>query len=212
MGKVVCGKIPVEKIEIINLVSEKSTISDCQGNFTISAKSEDILVFVSTKYEYKRVFLEQDLINKNNIIVQLLIKPEELKEVVVLKMPKIKLSNNKAYEKGKLDEIVLNKLANSPKNINVGNIENGITKIFRLYRKKKEKSYPEFKEYSINIVENFFFINELKLNEDQIGLFLEFCEADPKSKTIVENYNVLSLMDFLFAKNIEFKKISAFKN
>jgi hypothetical protein len=82
-GKVVCGNFPAEKIEIINLVSEKSTNSDYQGNFTISAKAEDILVFVSKKYEYKRVFLEHELIDKNNFIIQLIPKPVELDEVVI---------------------------------------------------------------------------------------------------------------------------------
>ena len=41
----------------------------------------------------------------------------------------------------------------------------------------------------------------------EVALFLEFCDTDPKSKTILENTNPLKLMDFLITKNIEFKKL-----
>jgi hypothetical protein len=55
-------------------------------------------------------------LKKNNFVISLLRKPEELDEVVVFKIPNIKLSKDKAYEQRKIDELVLEKAANSPKN------------------------------------------------------------------------------------------------
>jgi hypothetical protein len=46
----------------------------------------------------------------------------------------------------------------------------------------------------------------LKLKANEIELFLQFCEADPKSKTIAANYNTLSYDGFC-SKNTEFKKL-----
>lgn len=219
MGKVSCDNIPVEKIEIINLTSEKSAISDSDGNFAISAKAEDLLVIVSKKYEYKRVFLEQELIDKNNIIIQLIPKPIELQEVVITKFS---LSNIK-YDNSSFYQAYLEKVAKTPKIIGVydGKIENGVDIIGLLVMgynilMKPNRNIPTKKIYFQDIIKNKFkddfFVKKLNLNPNHIGLFIEFCDADPKSKTIVENANVLSLMDFLYIKNIEFKKISDFKN
>ena len=51
-----------------------------------------------------------------------------------------------------------------------------------------------------------FWIDPLK--PEGVALFLEFCDADPKSKNILDNNNPLSLMDFILTKNEEFKKLA----
>ena len=74
-----------------------------------------MLVFVSKNYEYKRLFLDAELIDKNNFVVSLTKKPEELDEVIIFKIPNIKLSKDKAYEQANVDEIALEKAAQHPK-------------------------------------------------------------------------------------------------
>ena len=57
-----------------------------------------------------------------------------------------------------------------------------------------------------------FFTDKLKLNDDQVGLFLLFCENDPKSKTFVNTTSQeFEIMDFLITKNSEFKNIATFE-
>jgi hypothetical protein len=46
-----------------------------------------------------------------------------------------------------------------------------------------------------------FYLETLKLKANEIELFLQFCEADPKSKTIAANDNTLSTMDFVRQKH-----------
>lgn len=84
-----------------------------------------------------------------------------------------------------------------------------IKKIFKPKEKViKTNTKIEFKDYlNLNFNQDFF-INTLKLQPEEIILFIEFCNADSKSKTLIENINILSTMDFLIAKNIEFKKMS----
>ncbi len=83
--------------------------------------------------------------------------------------------------------------------------------ILKLFIKEKEvvKETPqiEFKQLARNSYDEKFYHLTLKLKPDQIELFLEFCDADPKSRIVAQSNNVLTVMDFLFAKNIEFKKL-----
>jgi hypothetical protein len=219
-GKVFFENSTVPDVEIINANSKKMTVSDANGDFSIVVKAKDLLVFVSKKYELKSVLLEKAALNKAVFTVFLSLKPEELKEVMVTKMPSIKLSTDKAYEQGKLDKLALEKAARTLKNpgIYTGTIENGMDfmrigrMILGLFAKEKEpvkKPVPEiqFKSLAKSSCDEKFYLQTLKINPDQIELFLEFCDADPKSKTVAESNNVLTVMDFLLSKNIEFKKL-----
>jgi hypothetical protein len=97
-----------------------------------------------------------------------------------------------------------------------GTIKNGMDftrlfkDIFKLIRGKKPKKTEL--DLEVNFIEvvnekfkNSFFINTLKINEYQIGLFLIFCEYDSKSKTVINSNSEFELMDFLITKSEEFK-------
>ena len=98
-GKIICENNPVSGIQITNLVSEKSAISNVDGVFLILAKADDMLVFTSINYEYKRKFLEQEHIDSNNLIIYLTKKIEQLDEVVVSKFPKLDAVNLRILDK-----------------------------------------------------------------------------------------------------------------
>lgn len=205
-GKVLCDDFPLQGIEIVNLVTEKSTKTDLNGKFSISAKAEDLLVFVSEKYNYQRVFLDREFLDKNNFTFLLTRKPEQLEEVVVISkisFPKIKFDKNIA------SQLNIAKAAARQKPIGVydGTIENGIGIYINLPFDRKNIPKIEFKELAKTNYPETFFTNALKLKSEEIGLFLEFCDADHKSKTVLDKTNPLLLMDFLFNKNIEFKEM-----
>jgi len=218
-GRVLCDDFPVQGIEIVNLVTKKNTITDANGRFSILAKVEDMLVFVSEKYDYKRLFLDKEFLDKNNFIILMTRKPEQLEEVVVTKAS---LSSKSLFSQEVADEIKLEKGKYRNRQIYDGTIENGADlmriggMILDLFIKKKEDnkeniSKIEFKELAKTNYPETFFIHTLKLKPEEVALFLEFCDADPKSKIILENANSLSLIDFLLTKNVEFKKLPAFE-
>ena len=204
-GKVLSGEFPVEGVEIVNLVNEKTATTDTNGRFSISAKAEDMLVFVSKKYDYKRLFLDKAFLDKNNCIILLTRKPEQLEEVVITKIsfPKIKFDKNIA------SQLNIEKSRDHPKPFGVydGTIENGLAMYINLPFGQKKIHQIEFKELAKTNYEKTFYLDTLKLKPEEVALFIEFCDADPRSKIIVENVNSLSLMDFLLAKNIEFKRL-----
>lgn len=84
-----------------------------------------------------------------------------------------------------------------------------IVSLFIKDKGEVKKTPPEigFSTIAKNSYDYKFYLETLNLQADEIELFLKFCEADPKSKTVAENNNALSTMDFSLEKNIEFKKL-----
>jgi hypothetical protein len=220
IGKVSCDNVWMQKVDVINKTAKRSTTTNENGEFVILAKAHDSLFFYIKGCYIKMLKLKQEQIGVNDLFVTMLKKPEELEEVVIAKRSPIKLSLDKEYEQSKLDLYALDKAASASKVVGVytGVIENGLnfiaigSKILRLFIKEKEPivkgtSLNNFKKRAESVCGQDFFINKLRLNPDEIALFLEFCDTDPQSKIAVEENNALSLMDFLFSKNREFKKL-----
>ncbi|MFE3871560.1 hypothetical protein ACFX5F_09995 [Flavobacterium sp. ZS1P70] len=218
-GKVLHEQFPVGKVEVANFNSKKTTVTNAAGEFSILVKVGDALLFISKNHDIKKIVVDQKTIDQNNLIISLILKPEQLEEVVITKMPSIKLSTDKGYEQGKLDKYALEKSAKSLKTgVYNGSIENGMDlkriggMILGLFIKEKDEvkknhTKIEFTALAKSSCDHKFYIETLQLKPDEIPLFLQFCDADPKSKTIIGNFNILSLMDFLSTKNIEFKKL-----
>jgi hypothetical protein len=103
-----------------------------------------------------------------------------------------------------------------------GTVENGMDFV-RMYRdilKILKINNPErrdfispknFTEMIMNKIWYTFFTNTLQLKDDEIGLFLIFCENDSKSKALLKSGLEFELMDFLISKNREFKTITGFE-
>ena len=88
-GKISVASGTVEGVTIVNLVNEKSTVSDSNGEFYILAKAEDLLVFTSVNLEYHRKIIEEEDVKADVFIVKMTAKITELKEVIVNKHPEI---------------------------------------------------------------------------------------------------------------------------
>lgn len=219
-GSVVNNDFAIQGIEVVNLNNKSVTITNNEGIFSILAKVGDQLMFMSKKYEYTTIILQEANFLNSIFVIHLIKKPEELEEVVVFKMPNIKLSKDKRYEQGKLDELTLEKAAQHPKPLGVydGTLINSPDimriggMILSLFVKQKEttkKKICNFKDLARSSYGDDFFRKTLQLKPEETALFLDFCDADPKSITVIENSNVLALLDFLFTKNVEFKKLQS---
>lgn len=92
--KLLHGKIVVESgnvggVTIINLVNEKTAISDDNCEFFILAKAEDLLVFSSVNLEYYRRIIEDKDLKPGVLTIKMTAKITELEEVIVNKHPEI---------------------------------------------------------------------------------------------------------------------------
>jgi hypothetical protein len=215
-GKILCNNFPIENIEIININSEKSVFSNSAGEFSIVAKSEDVVVFASKLYDYKRISVLPVYLNNLIQIISLIKKPEELNEVIITKMKWQHIGSDKNAS----NQIALDKMQSQIKNpfIYDGSITNGmdfikigrlIIDLFKKDKTETKNKIPEIQFYELAKDKNYqeYYSKSLNLKPDEIELFLQFCDADPKSKVVAQNNNSLVMMDFLFAKNLEFKKL-----
>jgi hypothetical protein len=212
-GKVVSQNNALKDVEVINNTAKTSTTTNVLGEFSILVHPKDSLIFFSKDYFFKRLKVDQENIDQNNITIDMILKPKELDEVVItnIKFPKV----------GPADEnsTVVPRGPVSVPGVYNGTITNGadLVAIFNLFRKKHKRDQIKFKELDFKklaeaTVPLDFFTKDLKLKPDEKDLFLQFCDADPQAKTLVKQKNLLYTMDFLYIKNQEFKKLNSGTN
>ncbi|WP_091166519.1 peptidase associated/transthyretin-like domain-containing protein [Flavobacterium sinopsychrotolerans] len=82
-GKITSDSVAVDRINVVNVSTEKATVSDASGFFTIPVKEGDILVFTAVNLEgVRRKINKQDLLGEV-ITVLMILKSIILKEVIV---------------------------------------------------------------------------------------------------------------------------------
>jgi hypothetical protein len=127
-GKVVFNTYAIPSVEVLNASTKTVTVSDASGEFSILAKTNDILVFVSKEHQIKKITINPKLFIKDELVVELILKAEELNEVIITNIPSIKISKDEKWEQGKLDQYTLEKNARAIKvnGVYTGTIENGM--------------------------------------------------------------------------------------
>ena len=214
-GTVSSDSFLLHNVDVINKTTQTSTTTNINGEFVLSAKVNDSIIFYSKEYHLKGLKLSSNDIENNNISVSMV---KKLEEIIIRQTPKIDWKLDTKWEQIKRDEITAERTENRLKTPGIydGVIDKGLNlagiakTLFG--HSKKEPTYTkfpqiEFKELAKNSCDEKFYLENLKLKPEEIALFLDFCDADPKSKTLIEHPNVLSMMDFLSNKNIEFKKL-----
>lgn len=82
-GKITADSVAVDRITIVNIATEKVTVSDATGSFNIPVKEGDVLVFTAVNLEaLRRKITKQDLLEEV-IAVIMLPKSIILNEVIV---------------------------------------------------------------------------------------------------------------------------------
>jgi len=208
-GKVLSQKIPLNKVEVINKTAHISTRTNELGEFSILVRPQDSVLFFSKDYFFGRLKISQQDIDQNNIVVNMILKPEELNEIVITKVEidKVKLDADATAD------VLISKKAKDlfwNTGVNDNSIREGLRVAFPLKGKQKKKielDDDRVKKLILAYCPPDFFIKNLKLKPEEKELFIDFCDTDPKSKTLLENPNVLTVMDFIYTKNEEFKKL-----
>lgn len=82
-GKISADSASVDRINIVNLTAEKTTISDANGFFKIPVKAGDILVFTAVNLVSVRRKINQQDLEQEVFTLQMVSKSIILKEVVI---------------------------------------------------------------------------------------------------------------------------------
>lgn len=217
-GKVVSNNSPLNKVEVINKTAQTSTRTNERGEFSILVKAQDSLIFFTKDYLFARLKITAKEIETNNLIINMIPKAEELNEVVILdrkttsislskeEINEIKLNSHKSKEGLKIQGYY--EVKGGPLDIDFIYLGKQVYNLFKKDEDPKKKT-PEidFRKLIATTCSEDFFVKDLQLNSEEKELFLQFCDTDPKSKTLLVNSNILEITEFLYAKNEEFKKL-----
>ncbi|MFV8365077.1 hypothetical protein [Flavobacterium sp. XS1P27] len=208
---------------VFNLNSKTRTFISDQGFFDILAKAKDTLLVSSPSFKSKKIVIQDKDFSRPLFVVNLETQTTLLKEVIVKRKAEIKpITGN---SQGIVDLQFFDDAKSSPVNRTMpsdGSIENGmdfvrifkmVSKVFKNDSAKKTalNSNVDFSDVVSKGIDKYFFINTLKLKNEEIGLFLDYCENDPKSKSLLKQEDEFLLIDFLITKNEEFKRITTFE-
>ncbi len=208
---------------VFNLNSKTRTFISNQGFFDILARAKDTLLVSSASFKSKKIVIQEKDFSKPLFVVNLETQTTLLKEVIVKRKAEIKPIIGDSQ--GIVDMQFFDDAKSSPVNRTMpsdGTIENGmdfvrifkmVSKLFKNDSAKRTDLNPDvdFSDVVSKGVDNYFFTNTLKLKNEEIGLFLDYCENDPKSKSLLKQEDEFLLIDFLITKNEEFKRITTFE-
>ena len=219
--KMIHGKVSYQdsyqkSVDVINFTTKKITQTNPLGEFDIEAKVDDVLVFMSENFADQKYTLTVEDFEKSMLLIKLNEKPIPLKEVEIRQIKAIKIEAT-SYNGIKMAE--LEKQQSNPvnKDIYTGEIPLGMDfvqigkMVGKLFKSNNPKpKAPEekitFKEYAKANFEESFFSKTLELKNEEISGFLNYCEANPQSKTIIEK-DELAILEFLLNNKTEFKKL-----
>ncbi len=216
-GQLVNDSIKVENIIVFNLNSRVGVMSKEEGYFNIYALPGDTISFSSIQFKTKKILLSKTVFDERVYSVRLQQYINQLDEVVISnkKITQVSENTQKYVDKQYFDDAL-----SSPKTTNVYDGKTpGVDAvrlfkdILKLFKKKNPKVIePSFTETTLKRVKYSYFHESLKLKDNEIALFLLFCETDHKAKIISRSENLLNLMDFLYNRNKEFKEIQKVKS
>lgn len=175
-GRVVANGNNVEGINLVNLVNEKSAVTDSNGDFSILAKVDDLLVFSAVNMHYKRKIVEADDFQKDIIIIEMEPKINQLDEVEITKYV-----NLTAYNLG----IIKFK----PKVYTVAErrmIARVGSRAERKARVEGEKKLMLIERIGI-LYSDEYFIKVLKIDPDYVMAFKYYCSEQPDFMKIVNS-------------------------
>jgi hypothetical protein len=141
----------------------------------------------------KVTFIKQDL--NNNQIIKKVDNPD-----FYSKMNNIAMPSDGTIKYG-FDFVKVGKLLKN----SIFGADTDTNKQFNAAQYYQDKIVPEIIKEKFSYT---FFHETLELKDEEIGLFLSYCENDARIKSLLSSKDEFYLIDFLIEKNIEFKKIA----
>lgn len=226
-AQIVADSLDVSNVTVLNLNSKIHAISDAQGKFTIYAAENDTLQFSSIAFNSRKIVLSESDLELDMIKIRLRGAVNQLEEVIVYR---VKLSGDLAFDSKKIkirasfvpesSELVSPDYKRGEKLVNTSmpTIESSLTGLdfgrmgatvigwLKKPKTKVEKPYitnETFFELVRQRFSYYFFTETLKIEHDQIGLFLSFCDT-PEGNLLLDPKKEFELTDFLIKKSAEF--------
>lgn len=221
-GKVVNDSIGIENGLVFNINAKTGDLINSKGRFSILAKANDTLLITSLGFKSKKVVVTRSDIASSFYKINLNAVANELLNVVVYakNVPHVELGSTQKI----VDTQYYDDRQSSPDNMLMMPSGTGdpnamdCIRVYNMIFKDLFKNNPDksdfvsdvsFTNVAMHSVSYSFFTDKLKIKDDQIGLFLLYCENDPKSKTYLDPSQQFEIMDFLINKYDGFKNVAS---
>ena len=221
-GKIVNDGAMVESGLVFNVNSQTGDVIDNKGSFSILAKVSDTLLVTSLGFKSEKIVLKESDFNSSYYTIKLQAVANELLNVVVYAkhVPHYDFDNTQKIvdtqyygdEQSAAENVFMMPTGTGdPHAMDVIRVYNKVFKSLFKENPDKEDFVTDmsFRNVVIHSVSYSFFTDKLKMDDDQIALFLMYCENDPKSKTYLDANQKFEIMDFLINKYDAFKNIAA---
>ena len=209
-GKVYDAKGVVKNIKVFNNTQNRVTLTNTDGNFSISAKVNDSISFESLFYHKKTVVL-QSIHFEGTAVFELKEILTELDEVEVKAEPEQPVFEVVTYNID-LQNILKEDIKNNPHLYKPAGATSGVDFVYligavvKLFKKNKIKT-PIYQPITYTQMDSLFdkssFFNiqliteNLKIPEDKKYLFYDFCEAKQISSELLKDENKIQLLEEL---------------
>ncbi len=234
LGQIVADSLDIENITILNKNSNIVAISDQYGKFNIYARERDTLVFAGLAFESKSMVVEESDFSYEVLKIKLNISAIALSEVIIYPVkltgnltsdskklktkevdPRIgmvdmeKLEMPDAYEKIKRNESMPN-MESQLQGFSFIALAKVIGSIFSKPKPKEPKIIDEtasllFDDVVKQKFSYHFFTQTLKLERDEIGLFLNFADTpEVRERNLLLPANQFQLIEYLIQMSTVF--------
>ncbi len=217
-GQIVNDSIKVDNVVVFNINAQKGTAVYSDGSFELEVRENDTLFFSSLSFLPEKIVITKREIDKGMLMVPLEAFINKLQEVVIKSKVKPTLDSNRNI----IDTQFTKDSKSSVKNpyIYTGEIENGVDfmRIFKdigrvFKKKKKEKQAQEiiFTDLVMKKIDYDFYKTTLKLKDEEIRLFLFYCEKGEHDFAQFNTKTNFEIMNFLIDKNKEYQEFKVKK-
>lgn len=233
-GRVVADSLKVESLSVLNTTSNIGAVTDGNGDFTIYARPTDTLLFSGIAIREAKLALKPEHFTQGRLIIQLNMDVTQIDEVVIKAHAltgDLESDSRKTKTKnitGQIDSDILIKTDETlrpqanpntalPTNV-LGSPLTGVNfgEVYKLiFKKSKRKDKGEIyaadsgKTFSEDVKERFthhFFTKMLKIPNDEIGLFLTYCDKGKETAWMLNPKYEFELTDYLVNQSSEYLK------
>jgi hypothetical protein len=179
IGKVQEGSTLVEGVNIINNTTQAATVSDSDGNFSITVREGDVLVFSAVNLDPVKRRINSEDMTVGSLVIKMTAKEVELKEVVVNENANINAENLGIIPYGQKKYTPAERKVYTATSTSIDKLLNKISGRTAMLKKEVnvEKKEMLFRKLEYLFEENYY-TDRLKIPLDDIKGFQLFCVED----------------------------------
>ena len=217
-GKVINSNKGIADVHVMNTSSNRATITDEEGLFSIATRLNDTILFSAVQYKRVNLVVTRAMLESSSIVVPLEEFINELDEVVVrpynlsgdLGRDMNNLKTDKVYVAATLGlpNAYVKPITQAERKLNeattggglvplnpIINAISGRTKYLKKVLASKEKyaRTSRVREYYADSL----FVKYLKIPENKIEDFMYYCEVDNSFSSVVDSHDKLKIWEYL---------------